>query len=97
VAKLADAQDFRAFTAARLDAGASPAEINRELSVIRRAFSLAVKDGVLMMKPFVPMLKEQNVRQGFVSDAEVDQIIAKPPEAVRPVVRFAFVSGWRAV
>ena len=43
--------------------GVSNAEINRELAALKRAFSLAVKDGKLMVKPYIPMLKENNVRK----------------------------------
>ncbi len=35
--------DLRAFVAARLEAKAAPAEINRELAIVRRAFRLAVE------------------------------------------------------
>src|SRR5438270_1654719 len=36
--------DLRAFTARRLDAKASAAEINRELAIVRRAFRLAAAE-----------------------------------------------------
>ena len=55
---------LREFVAARQEAGASNAEINRELAVLRRAFNLAIQAGRLLAKPHVPMLKEQNTRTG---------------------------------
>jgi hypothetical protein len=57
--------DIRAFTVNRLAAGAAPAEINRELAVLKRMFTLAVKGTRLMVRPHVPMLQENNVRTGF--------------------------------
>ncbi len=39
--------ELRAFTAKRLEAKASPAEINRELAIIRRAFRLAAAEDKL--------------------------------------------------
>ena len=43
--------DIRAYAKQRLQAGAKPATINRELSALRRMFVLAVKAGKLMVRP----------------------------------------------
>ena len=43
----------------------SNAEINNELKVLGRMFSLAVESGKLVVQPKVPMLKENNARTGF--------------------------------
>jgi hypothetical protein len=45
--------------------GASNAEINRELTTLKRMFSLAIQAGKLLYKPYIPLPKEQNVRTGF--------------------------------
>jgi site-specific recombinase XerD len=45
---------LREFVAARQEAEASNAEINRELAVLRRAFSLAIQGGRLLAKPHFP-------------------------------------------
>jgi integrase len=87
---------LRAFTAARLEKGASAGEINRELAIVRRAFRLAVEaDRYHGRVPKVPMLQERNVRSGFFDDAMVMAVKAHLPEALRPVVTFAYVTGWR--
>ena len=52
--------------------GASNAEVNRELAILKRAFSLAIKAGLLTAKPHIPMLAENNVRVGFF-EREQDQ------------------------
>ena len=44
----------------------SPAEINRELQILKRCFNLAVEEGRLLYTPHVPMLREDNVRKGFL-------------------------------
>src|SRR5262249_51221584 len=59
------ATDARAFAKARLEAGAAPGEVNRELAVLKRMFSLALTDEKLQHRPKIPMLKEHNVRTGF--------------------------------
>lgn len=87
--------NIRAFIAQRQDAGASAAEINRELAALRRAFNLAVQAGRLISCPYFPMLKERNIRRGFLELRQIDAICEALPEPLRPVVRFAFATGWR--
>lgn len=84
-----------AFTADRQQAGASNAEINRELALVKRMFSLAVKYGKLYHKPHIPMLAEHNTRQGFFERDAFDAVRAHLPAALRPVVTFAYLTGWR--
>jgi site-specific recombinase XerD len=55
----------RAFISQRQTEKASNGSINRELSALKRMFSLAVQAGKLSSKPFIPMLEANNARQGF--------------------------------
>lgn len=88
--------DLRRFTAQRLEAKASSAEINRELAIVRRAFRLAAADDKYHGRiPKFPMLQERNTRQGFFDDVMVNAVIGHLPEAARPIVRFAYITGWR--
>jgi integrase len=41
------------------------------------------------------MLDEDNVRTGFFDDQTIDAFVAQLPAALRPVVRFAYITGWR--
>jgi integrase len=98
---------IRAFTAERLrrevdektgrvaKVGAAPAEVNRELAALKRMFSLAVKDGRLHAKPHIPMLAEHNVRRGFLDREQFEAVKAKLPARLRPVLTFAYLTGWR--
>ena len=73
----------------------SAGEINRELTVLKRMFSLAVQAGKLLRKPHCPTLRENTVRAGFF---ERDQYLAVQrhlPPSMQPVVTFAYVTGWR--
>jgi len=90
-----DAAQVRAFTEARLQAGAAPAEVNRELAALKRMFSLAVKEGRLHAKPYIAMLAERNVRRGFLEPAQFAAVERQLPAALRPVLRFAYLTGWR--
>ena len=90
------AADVRAFTARRLDAGATHGEINRELAIVRRAFRLAVGDERYHGHvPKIRMLQERNVRTGFFDDAMLEAVRAHLPAALQPVVTFGYVTGWR--
>ena len=73
----------------------SAGEINRELTVLKRMFSLAVEAGRLHRKPHIPMLREDNVRVGFFEREQYEAVLAHLPEGMRPVVTFAYVTGWR--
>lgn len=73
----------------------SAGEINRELTVLKRMFSLAIQSGRLLHKPHFPMLRENNVRAGFFERGHYLSVLPHLPEAMRPVVTFAYVTGWR--
>lgn len=87
--------DGRREHVAELTKPVSNAEINRELQVLKRTFNLARKEGRLLYTPYVPMLREDNVRQGFVDREQLADILAFLPSELRPVVRFAYLTGWR--
>lgn len=73
----------------------SNAEINRELTALKRMFNLAIQAGKLIQKPHIPFLKEHNVRVGFFERDQFLAVLAHLPEAVRPAATFAYITGWR--
>jgi integrase len=89
--------DVRAYTAARLEAGASHAEINRELAALKRMFTLAVQSGKILHRPHIPMLKERNVRTGFFEPDQYAAVRAHLPACLQPLVTFAYLTGWRII
>jgi integrase len=74
---------------------ASNAEINRELSVLKRMFTLAVQANKLHGKPHIPMLREDNVRRGFFERKQFEAVRDGLPSPLRPIVTFAYLTGWR--
>jgi hypothetical protein len=54
-----------AYVVERQQPGASNAEINRELGILKRAFRLAMQAGKLMVRPHIPML--ESATRGAVS------------------------------
>ncbi|MGQ0736573.1 MAG: tyrosine-type recombinase/integrase [Acidobacteriota bacterium] len=79
----------------RTIAGVSNAEINRELTALKRMFNLAIQAGKLLQKPHIPFLKEDNVRVGFFEREQFLAVLAHLPEPVRPAATFAYLTGWR--
>lgn len=87
--------DIRSFVAARQAAQAANAEINRELSALKRMYTLSVQAGKLHGKPYIPMLQEDNIRRGFFEPHQFEAVRAHLPARLRPVVTFAYLTGWR--
>jgi hypothetical protein len=58
------------YVAQRLAADAANATINRELSALKRMFNLGLQSERIHRKPYIPMLKENNARQGFFEHGE---------------------------
>jgi len=73
----------------------SSAEINRELTTLKRMFSLAIQAGKLLHKPHIPLLREDNVRKGFFETDQLNAVLRRLPGPLRPVVTFAYLTGWR--
>jgi integrase len=89
------AADIRAYVAERQAAEAANATINRELAALTRAYSLGIEAGRVTHKPPIKSLKENNARKGFFEREQFVAVRAKLPEALRPVVTFLYITGWR--
>lgn len=85
----------RAYQRKRLEEGASPATINREIAALRRMFSLAFNAGKVSRVPKFELLAEDNVRQGFVDHREFSILLSKLNGVVKDLVEFIYLSGWR--
>lgn len=69
--------------------------INRDLNVLRRAFSLGRDVGVTSASPRFIRLPDKNVRRGFFTREEVERVCEALPLYLRDFTRFAFITGWR--
>jgi integrase len=47
------------------------------------------------VQPYLPLLKEQNVRTGFFERSQADSVRRHLPAHMRGIVDFAFITGWR--
>jgi integrase len=73
----------------------SNGEINREIQILKRIFSLAVQSGQLAMRPHIKMLREAPARSGFFESDQLSSVVAHLPTEIQPVIKFAAISGWR--
>lgn len=75
----------------------SNATVNRELSAIKRAFNLGLRctPPKVAHVPYIPMLKENNVRKGFIEHEHYRALYTALPEHLKPVLAFGYFSGWR--
>lgn len=89
--------DIERFIQTRLGAGKARATVNRETGVLRQAFNLAARQTPprLGRVPYIPMLKEDNARQGFFEREEFEAVCAHLAPHVADIARFAYLSGWR--
>jgi len=71
------------------------ATLNRELATLKRAFRLGVEQGRMTQTPFIKLLAEHNVCEGFVEPSTFDEIVKHLPAPIDDVARFGFISGWR--
>lgn len=81
----------------KLKKGAANATINRELSALRRILNLGAKQTPPKVNrvPYIPMLKENNVRKGFFEHAEFLALRDALPAYLKPFVTFGYKIGWR--
>jgi integrase len=80
-----------------MSGGLNNATINRELSAIKRAFNLAARctPPKVSTVPYIPMLKENNVRKGFIEHTEYLALRDALPDHLKPVLSFGYFTGWR--
>ncbi len=90
----------RRYTQQRANQGAKPATINRELSILKRAFKLGQQATPPKVRtiPYIPMFAERNVRKGFLRDDQYDRLAqecAKEGLWLRALLAVAYNYGWR--
>lgn len=92
-----DTPAIKRYVAKRQAQGRMNGTINRELAAIKRTFNLAVRCTPPRVPhvPYIPMLKERNIRKGFIEQEAYQTLREALPEYLKPVLTFAYFSGWR--
>jgi len=88
---------IKAYIEKRMSEGKANATINRELAALKKAFNLAARctPPKVAQVPYIPMLKENNVRKGFIEYEDFTALYEALPASLKPVVMFAYFTGWR--
>jgi integrase len=77
--------------------GLAKATVNREVELLRTAFRLAAKHGVIRRCPVFPekLDESDNVREGFFEADEFSKLLPRLPGDLADVARFGYLTGWR--
>jgi integrase len=80
-----------------LKSGAANATINRELAALKRMLNIGAQQTPPKVDrvPYIPMLKENNVRKGFFEHGQFIALRDALPSYLKPFVSFAYKVGWR--
>ncbi|PYV54374.1 MAG: site-specific integrase [Acidobacteria bacterium] len=85
---------------ARQQEGAENATINRELAALKRMFNLARQSTPpkVHMVPYIAMLREDNIRTGFLESTQHDRLAAETGKIglwLRAMFEVGYTYGWR--
>jgi integrase len=87
--------DVKRYVEDRRQAGALDATINRELAIIRRGFTLGFRARKVVRPPYVPLLEEDNVRQGFLEPEQYGKLLEALPKRLKALFVCAYHVGTR--
>jgi integrase len=92
-----ESHQTKRYVSDRRSAGAADATINRELSIVRRAFTLALNSDppLVARAPHIPKLEEHNVREGFIDHAQYISLREKLPDHLRAIFVVGYHVGMR--
>jgi len=96
VSRFGQAQ-VRQYIVGRRAAGASNASINRELAIVRRGFNLGAQEDPPLVHSLlvIPLLEENNVRQGFLEQDEYERLLEELPTNLKALFVCGYHTGAR--
>lgn len=75
--------------------GAKNSTVNRELALLRRAFTIGVEMQQLTMIPYIKKYAEDNARKGFFEQEHFDLLEGELPDELKGLCTFDFFTGVR--
>lgn len=87
----------RQYITGRRATGASNASINRELAIVRRGFKLGAREDppLVQRQVAIPMLEEDNVRQGFLEQDQYERLLEELPGNLKALFVCGYHTGAR--
>jgi integrase len=83
------------YIATRMEEGAAPSTVQKEMAALKRMFRLSEQSGHLSQIPHIPVPQPRNTRTNFIDEGDLERLVGALPEHLRPVIQFAAVTGWR--
>ena len=88
---------INAYIKNRMDEGGANATINRELAALKRMLNMGARQTPPKVDrvPFIPMLEEKNIREGFFEHGDFIALRNALPFYLQGFATFAYKTGWR--
>jgi site-specific recombinase XerD len=84
-----------AYITFRQDQGDANSTINNELAALSRMFTLTMRAGKAVGKPYIGKLETNNARKGFFEREQFDAVLKHLPQYLKAVGESAYITGWR--
>lgn len=88
-------QRVTAYIEHRQREGAARGTVRYEVAILNAAFSVAVEDELLAVRPAFKLPKAGDRREGFVEAGGFAALLLELPDYLRPVIQFLHATGWR--
>ena len=88
---------MRQYIEMRRNEGASDSTVNRELAIVRRGFTLGMREDPPMVhrQPAIPKLEEDNARQGFLEREQYEKLLEELPLKLKALYVCSYHTGAR--
>lgn len=87
--------DVRAYITLRQEEKAAASTIMGELAALKRMFNLSLQAGEIHQRAYIPSVRVDNARKGFLGEIEYLTMREALPGPLKPVLDFGYETSWR--
>lgn len=88
-------KDLDTYILKRREEGVKNGTINNELRIVRRAYRLGARKGLVSYVPTIEMLPDADARDGYYSPKDFKLMLAAAPPLLSNIMTVAYITGWR--